>query len=991
MSQVTDLVFRIKQQGGEQLTKLQSSLKGLGQQASATNVNFSKISSELRAVQAASTQSVNNLRGYANAWREIANTVKIGSQEFRTANAEAAKLEAQLRKTSAGGGGQRLKGIAQTLGTVAGAGVFGGPEGALGAAIGSIGGVPGAIAGGAVGAQVGQLRQLLGSTAEYVAEIRKLQIALKGVAGTQEEYSRAIAIADRVTRQLNVPQEVAIAGMTRLTAAVKGAGGEVADAGLVFTNITKAIKGTGGSAEDVQGAITAMVQVFSKGKVSAEELSGQLGERLPGAVTLFAKANKLTLPELQKGLKEGQIGLNELMRFIELLGTRYGMTALQIAASSEDAGARLRVAFNNMKLAIGASLQPVGAQFQAAFARFVTEITPSVISATQALANALKFLIDNARNIVEIAKFAATFATVTLAMNAAANATKAFIALQGAFTIALSAMNAALGNTSAKAVAAQARITALSGTVRAFAASIAAPLVVTVAIVGAQLVINWFKRIKAAQDALTKSRKELTGQDWLKSIGGDALEQKKLASAANEVGKEYEYWSSAANRLAKELKQLEASAPTALGGEAIRAAAQIKTVRADLNLAEQKTKVLESRYKAAIQRLPFAPQERVTDFGAPATDGAGGARAKKGAKPKEPQDVAKDVLGLERQIIAARASGNDLLAAQLTFEKERFEINEQLRKNEITANKQNSLLLAAGERLGQAALSRDREITQEKERQAEFNRKIEEQIQNANYAAGLLSKEEKNQLDIARQIEEVRRSGQAAKIPEQELTAQIERLRTALQAAAADSKDFGKSFKEAFASGIISMGELSKNLGQSFANTFSGMADQLAEFITTGKASFAEFTRSVLADLTKIFVRAALFNALKSILPSSGLLGNLLGGAFATGGIMTSRGPLDLKRYASGGIATSPQLALFGEGRQPEAFVPLPDGRSIPVTFKNGGQTGGTSVVVNVDAKGTSVQGDNPNAAALGSAISVAVQAEIVKQQRPGGLLAGTR
>ena len=53
---------------------------------------------------------------------------------------------------------------------------------------------------------------------------------------------------------------------------------------------------------------------------------------------------------------------------------------------------------------------------------------------------------------------------------------------------------------------------------------------------------------------------------------------------------------------------------------------------------------------------------------------------------------------------------------------------------------------------------------------------------------------------------------------------------------------------------------------------------------------------------------------------------------FADGGLMTAGGPLALHAYAGGGIARRPQLALFGEGRMPEAFVPLPDGRSIPVT-----------------------------------------------------------
>jgi hypothetical protein len=52
---------------------------------------------------------------------------------------------------------------------------------------------------------------------------------------------------------------------------------------------------------------------------------------------------------------------------------------------------------------------------------------------------------------------------------------------------------------------------------------------------------------------------------------------------------------------------------------------------------------------------------------------------------------------------------------------------------------------------------------------------------------------------------------------------------------------------------------------------------------------------------------------------------------------------------------------------------------------------GNTSVVVNVDASGSSVQGDQAQGRQLGVAISAAVQAELVKQQRPGGLLANTR
>ena len=59
---------------------------------------------------------------------------------------------------------------------------------------------------------------------------------------------------------------------------------------------------------------------------------------------------------------------------------------------------------------------------------------------------------------------------------------------------------------------------------------------------------------------------------------------------------------------------------------------------------------------------------------------------------------------------------------------------------------------------------------------------------------------------------------------------------------------------------------------------------------------------------------------------------------------------MPLRTYSSGGIAESPQLALYGEGQYREAYVPLPDGRSIPVTMRDSG--GGNSIVMHIDLRG---------------------------------------
>lgn len=122
----------------------------------------------------------------------------------------------------------------------------------------------------------------------------------------------------------------------------------------------------------------------------------------------------------------------------------------------------------------------------------------------------------------------------------------------------------------------------------------------------------------------------------------------------------------------------------------------------------------------------------------------------------------------------------------------------------------------------------------------------------------------------------------------------------------------------------------------------------------------------------------------------SGSMGVSIGGPqpplpFAMGGIMTPRGAVPLNRYAGGGVANSPQLALFGEGRTPEAFVPLPDGRSIPVSMRGGGGTV-QNVTVNVGSS-------NASPALIAAAVQqgmAQVKAEMIDETNRGGAMART-
>ena len=214
-----------------------------------------------------------------------------------------------------------------------------------------------------------------------------------------------------------------------------------------------------------------------------------------------------------------------------------------------------------------------------------------------------------------------------------------------------------------------------------------------------------------------------------------------------------------------------------------------------------------------------------------------------------------------------------------------------------------------------------------------------------------------------------------------------------------------------FRDGVKKIFEEAMNLNQALAErgvqAVQQFGDAFADFVATGKANFADLTRSILQDLSRIFARAALFKGL-SLIPG---VGNFLGLGGGGGASAQSPDPMfnnfliagkgaafarnKIVPYAMGGIVNKPTLFQYANGGSgrfglmgeagPEAIMPLRRGRGGKLGVEASSGVG--NVVVNVDASGSRVQGDQSNAKALGSAIGAAAQAEIVRQKRPGGLL----
>jgi hypothetical protein len=174
------------------------------------------------------------------------------------------------------------------------------------------------------------------------------------------------------------------------------------------------------------------------------------------------------------------------------------------------------------------------------------------------------------------------------------------------------------------------------------------------------------------------------------------------------------------------------------------------------------------------------------------------------------------------------------------------------------------------------------------------------------------------------------------------------------------SKAFGSAFQESF-KGIIK-GTMS--VQDAFRNMFSRIADHFLDMAAQMMAN--QLQRSILG----------MFNPFGAVMGGAGYFDPITG--------LGTAGPNF--GLADGGIARSGRSYIVGE-RGPEMFTPGVTGTVTP-NHELGGMGGSTNIVVNVDASGSSVEGDEDQGRELGRLISVAVQSELIQQQRPGGLLA---
>ena len=198
----------------------------------------------------------------------------------------------------------------------------------------------------------------------------RLKYVADSTKGAKTEFEFISTEASRLNQNILVLGE----GYSKFAA---GAKNTLSESGIkqAFTGLIEGATALKISNDDINGALLAFTQIASKGKVQAEELRGQIGERIPGAFTIAAKAMGVTEQKLNKMLETGQVLSKD---FLPAFGREMSKEFGERAVQSADSGRGAINQFNNAVIELRSTLSEMFDEPARAVTEFATALVRGI-------------------------------------------------------------------------------------------------------------------------------------------------------------------------------------------------------------------------------------------------------------------------------------------------------------------------------------------------------------------------------------------------------------------------------------------------------------------------------------------------------------------------------------------------------------------------------------------------------------------------------------
>ncbi len=357
--------------------------------------------------------------------------------------------------------------------------------------------------------------QSVQSVVEAGMGLEKLEGQLKFATGSLEGANEAMEFLRKTARTLGLDFNATATSFGKFAAAAKGTRLEGEQTRSVFTSVAKASSVMKLSAAETEGVFYALGQMISKGKVQAEELRGQLGERLPGAFNIAARAMGVTTAQLDEMLKKGEVIAEDFLpKFAVEMEKTFGKDAQNSANT-------LQGVWNNLRQSWLEFLQTIA---KSGVIEFATKQIKEWVSELERMRESGE-LAQIARNIADAIVFfgKAIAGTIEFVIKwgkelAIAAASLAGFLILGKIQAALSAFAAGLPIVTAVVLAMRTAMTGLIVTLGAAATAFgvlqAAVLILPAAIyVGYTALGGFVERLLIAAGVLNKTTEELDAEE----------------------------------------------------------------------------------------------------------------------------------------------------------------------------------------------------------------------------------------------------------------------------------------------------------------------------------------------------------------------------------------------------------------------------------------------------------------------------------------------